>query len=65
MNKKYFFTGVASLVIAAGFALLNLTKIETSLGDTFLATIKIYPTAFFVLLGLVLLFFGLKPLWRD
>ena len=65
MNKKPFFAGIASLIIAVCLALLNLTKIETSLGETFLATIKIYPAAFFALLGLMLLFLGVKPLLRN
>ena len=65
MNKKPFYAGIASLVIAACLAFLNLTKFETSLDETFLTTINIYPAAFFALLGLMLLFFGVKPLFRN
>ena len=65
MNKKPFYAGIAFLVIAACLALLNLIKFETSLGETFLTTVKIYPTAFFALLGLLLLFLGIKPLLRN
>ena len=65
MNKKPFFAGIASLAIAACLTLLNLTKFETSLGENIPTTIKIYPAAFFALLGLLFLFYGVRPLWRN
>jgi len=65
MNKRQFFAGIVSLVVAAVFALLNLTQYETKFGESFLANIKIYPAAFFALLGLMLIFWGLKPLLRK
>jgi len=65
MKKIQFYAGMASLGIAATLALIGLTKIETSFTDTFLANIQIYPAAFFALLGLMLMFLGLKPLWRG
>jgi len=64
MNKRQLIAGIVSLVVAAVFALLNFTQFETKFGETFLATIKIYPAAFFALLGLMLIFWGLKPLLR-
>jgi len=65
MNKKPFYAGIASLAIAACLALLNLTKFETGFGENIPTTIKIYPAAFFALLGLLLLFYGVRPLWRN
>ena len=65
MNKKQFYAGVVSFGAAAIFMLLNVTKIETSFGDTFLASISIYPVAFFALLGVLLVFLGLKPLLQK
>jgi hypothetical protein len=65
MNKKPFFAGIASLAIAICLALLNLTKLETSFGENIPTTIKIYPAAFFALVGLLLFFYGIRPLWRN
>ena len=65
MNKKQFYAGVVSMGLAVIFTLLDLTKIEASLGETFLANVSIYPAAFFALLGVLLVFLGLKPLWRS
>lgn len=65
MKRKTFYAGIAAIVIAVVLALLNLTRIETSFGETFLANVNIYPAAFFALLGLVLIFLGLKPLLRS
>lgn len=62
MNKKQFYAGIGSLGIAAVLALLNLSIFETRFGETFLASVKVYPAAFFALLGLLLVFMGLKPL---
>lgn len=65
MNKRQLFSGVASLGLALILTLLNFTKIETSFGETFLARVSIYPAAFFAFLGMLLIFLGLKPLWRS
>lgn len=65
MNKKQFYAGIGSVVIAAVFALLNLTIFETKFSETFLASIKIYPAAFFALLGLLLIVMGMTPLLRK
>lgn len=64
MNKKQIYAGIVSLVIAAVFALLKLTQFESKFGETFLASIKIYPAAFFALLGLLLIGMGLRPLMK-
>lgn len=65
MKKKQFYSGIVALVLALVLTLLNFTKIETSFGETFLASVKIYPAAFFALLGILLVYLGLKPLWRS
>ncbi len=65
MNKRRLYSGVASLGLALILTLLNFTKIETSFGETFLASVNIYPAAFFALLGMLLIFLGLKPLWSS
>lgn len=64
MNKNQFYSGIVALVLALVLTLLNFTKIEASFGETFLASVKIYPAAFFALLGILLVYLGLKPLWR-
>ncbi len=65
MKTKLFYAGAVSLGVAAAFALLDLTTIKASFGDTIMANITIYPTTFFALLGLFLMYFGLRPLWRN
>jgi hypothetical protein len=65
MKTKYFYTGAISMGVAAALALLNLTTIKISFSDVTLSTMTIYPTAFFGLLGLLLVYHGLKPLWRN
>lgn len=65
MIKKLVYSGVASLGLAGILTLLNLTKIETSLGDSFLVNVRFYPAAFFALLGVMLIFLGLKPVFRS
>jgi hypothetical protein len=65
MNKNQFYAGIGSMGIAAVLYLLNLTFFETKFGETFLASIKLYPAAFFALLGLLLIFMGLKPLLKK
>lgn len=65
MKTKQFYTGVVSLGIAAALALLDLTTIKLSFSDTSVSTMTIYPAAFFALLGLLLMYYGLRPLWRN
>ena len=65
MKKKLFYAGVISMGIAAALALLDLTMIKISFSDTGLSTMTIFPAAFFALLGLLLMYYGLRPLWRK
>lgn len=65
MKGKHVFFGVASLVMAGILFALDLVKIETSLAETIATRVQIYPAAIFGLLGLTLLYVGLKPLWRS
>ncbi len=65
MKKIQFYTGSVSLVIAVILLLLDLTMIKVSFSDTSVSTMTIYPAAFFALLGLLLVYHGLKPLWRN
>ena len=65
MKTKLFYAGAISMGIAAALALLDLTTIKMSFSDTSLSTMTIYPAAFFVLLGLLLMYYGLRPLWRN
>lgn len=65
MNKKLFTAGMVSLSIALIFVLLNLTKIETAIGNTFLVDVVIYPAAFFALVGAYLIFLGLRAIWKH
>jgi len=65
MKTKQFYAGVVSLGIAAALALLDLTTIKLSFSDTSVSTMTVYPAAFFALLGLLLMYYGLRPLWRN
>ena len=65
MKTKLFYAGAISMGIAAVLALLDLTTIKLSLSDTTLSTMTLYPAAFFALLGLLLIYHGLKPLWQK
>jgi len=65
MKTKLFYAGSVSMGIAAAFALLDLTTIKVSFSDTSLSTMTVYPAAFFALLGLLLIYHSLKPLWRN
>jgi len=65
MKTKLFYTGAISMGIAAALALLDLTTIKMSFSDTSLSTMTVYPAAFFALLGLLLVYHGLRPLWRN
>jgi hypothetical protein len=65
MKTKLFYAGAISLGIAAALALLDLTTFKVSFSDTSLSTLTIYPAAFFALLGLLLIYYGLRPLWQK
>jgi hypothetical protein len=65
MRTKLFYTGAISLVIPAALMMLDLTMIKISLSETSLSTMTIYPAAFFALLGLFLMYNGLRPLWKK
>lgn len=65
MKKNKFYAGVVSLSIATILYLLDQTMIKISFSDTSLSTMIIYPAAFFAFLGLLLMYHGLKPLWRK
>ena len=65
MKTKLFYAGATSLGIAAALALLDLTTIRMSFSDTSVSTMTIYPAAFFALLGLLLMYYGLRPLWQK
>ena len=65
MKTKFFYAGAVSMGIAAALALLDLTTIKMSFSNTSLSTMTIYPAAFFALLGLLLMYIGLRPLWRN
>lgn len=65
MKKTQFYASLVCLVIAGALAFLNLNKIETSFGDTSLVNVKIFPTGFFLLLGVLLLYLGLAPLLQK
>ena len=65
MKTKLFYAGAISMGIAAALALLDLTTIKMSFSDTSLSTMTIYPAAFFALLGLLLMYYGFRPLWRS
>ena len=65
MKVKQFYTVVISLGISIALALLDLTKIKVPFNNTSVSTMTVYPVAFFVLLGLLLLYHSLKPLWQK
>ena len=65
MKVKQFYTVVISLGISIALALLDLTKIKVPFSNTSVSTMTVYPVAFFVLLGLLLIYHSLKPLWQK
>jgi hypothetical protein len=65
MKTKLFYKGAISMGIAAALALLDLTMIKISFSDTSLSTMTIYPAAFFAFSGLLLMYYGLRPLWQK
>lgn len=60
MKIKTMLFGAGALVIALVFTFLNLTKIEIFSDKNFFTNINIYPAGFFALLGLLLIYRGLK-----
>ena len=65
MNKKQFYMGLITLGTAITLHSLDLTMIKISFSDTSLSTMTLYPAIFFALLGLSLMYQGLKALWRK
>ena len=65
MKTKLIYTGAISMGIAAALAFLDLTMIKISLSAVSFSTMTIYPAAFFALLGLLLMYNGLRALWRK
>ena len=65
MKTKQFYTGVVSLSIAVALALLDLTTIKASFTDPISGSSTVYPAAFFALLGLLLIYHSVKPLWHK
>ena len=59
MKKGLVISGVVSLALAAVIFLVDLSKFEFMAGSV---NVKIYPAAFFGLLGLVLIFRGI---WKQ
>ena len=59
MKKGFIISGVVSLVLAAVIFLVDLSKFEFMVGPV---NVKIFPAAFFGLLGLVLIFRGV---WKQ
>ena len=65
MKIKQFCIGGIFMAIAAALMLLDLTMIKISFSDTSLSTMTIYPAACFAILGLFLMYHGLRPLWKT
>ncbi|HSG45177.1 MAG TPA: hypothetical protein VLA72_18690 [Anaerolineales bacterium] len=65
MKEKQFYAGAISLGVSIGLMLLDLTKIKVSFSDTSVSTMTVFPVAFFMLLGMLLIYHSLKPLWRN
>ena len=65
MKTKLLYTGAISIGIAAALAALDLTRIKISFSEPSLSTMTSYPAAFFALLGLLLMYKGLRPSWHK
>jgi hypothetical protein len=65
MRKTQFIAGFVSLVIAAMLGLAGFTRLDMTLNGSLPTNVHIYPAAFFVLLGVWLIFLGVKPLLRS
>jgi hypothetical protein len=58
-------TGSVSIVIALIFNFASFARLEMTFSQSFLPHVYIYPAAFFALLGVLLIFLGLRTLWRS
>ena len=58
--KKTIYAGLAALAIAILFLVFDFTYIGARFDGPFLTNIHIYPVFFFLLVGLVLIFRGVK-----
>ena len=65
MKKKFVYAGFVLWLFAVILDVINLTWFEATAGDTNLVNISVSPAAFLALLGLLLVFLGLKPLLRS
>lgn len=65
MKKTQFIAGFVSLVIAAILGLAGFTHIDMTLNGALPTNIHLYPAGFFALLGVWLIFLGVKPLLRS
>ena len=60
MKKNMIIAGVVCIVAGIAMYAFNLDIFKLSLGDVVRTNIQVYPAAFFGLVGLVLVFRGLK-----
>jgi len=60
MKRLKFYAGAGALAVAAVLAVLDMTRLEASSGGAFLSEVRVYPAAFFALLGVLLIFQALK-----
>jgi hypothetical protein len=65
MKVKQFYAGAISLGTSIALELPGWTTIKVSFSDTTVSTMTVYPAAFFALLGLLLIYHSLKPLWQN
>jgi len=65
MKKIQVYIGSFSLGIAGVLYLLDLTMIKVTFSNSPPSSMSIYPAAFFTLLGVLLMYHGLKPLWHN
>lgn len=60
MKKKSMYAGIAALAIGILFLLFDFTYIGARFDGLFPTNVHIYPVFFFLLVGLVLIFQGVK-----
>lgn len=65
MKAKFIYTGAISLGIAAALMMLDLMKIKISFSEPSLSTMTFYPAAFFALLGLFMMYNGVRSFWSK